>query len=88
MRFRNLTLRFLANEAIDANDTIVEAVLFDPRINLTDAIGCGLVQRIEIPSPATNLIYVTAESTLDTLGMIHASQFPTRCAAFYKDSLS
>lgn len=53
-----------------------------------DAIGCGLVQTLDIPSPATNIIYVTAESTLDTQGMIHAPQFPARCATFYKDLLS
>lgn len=43
VKFRYLTLRSLAKEAIDANDATVEAVLLDPRINLTDAIGCGLV---------------------------------------------
>lgn len=83
-----LTLGFLANEAIVTNDTAIEAVLFNPRINLTDAIACGLVRTFEIPSPATNLLYVDAVRFLDPLGMIHAPPSPARCAAFFKDSLS
>lgn len=31
---------------------------------------------------------MTAERILDTLEMIHGPQFPARCAAFYKNSLS
>lgn len=65
----------------------LQVAIFDPRINLTDAVNCGLVQLVQVPHAATNIFYITAEQITDTLGMIVPP--PTEgCAALYKEALS
>lgn len=65
----------------------MEVAFFDPRINLTDAVACGLVQMVQVPHAATNIFYITAERITDTLGMI-VPPATERCTALYKEALS
>jgi hypothetical protein len=64
------------------------AAIYDPRIDLANALDCGLVALTEIPALASNTFTVIAQKTVDTLGMIPAPETPEICAGFYASTLS
>jgi hypothetical protein len=66
----------------------IHAILFDPRISLEKALSCGLVALTEIPALASNTFAITAESTLDTPGVIQPSSAQSGCRDFYTQTFA
>jgi hypothetical protein len=66
----------------------VFGAVYDPRIDLVQALRCGLVAFTEIPAMGSNTFTITAESITDALNQVKPSDDDTLCQSFYKDTLT
>jgi hypothetical protein len=66
----------------------IHATLFDSRVDLSEALRCGLIALTEIPALASNTFTITAESTHDILGVIQPSNAQPGCREFYAQTLA
>lgn len=68
----------------------VFAALYDPRIDVTKALHCGLIAFTEIPAMGSNTFTIFAETIKDTLGYVkpEKSNDDADCEKFYTQVLS
>jgi len=67
----------------------VFAVIYDTRVNLADALRCGLLSLTEIPAMGSTTFTIFAESMTDKLGYVRppASSNDQACENFYTETL-
>lgn len=68
----------------------VFAVMYDTRVNLTDALRCGLLSLTEIPAMGSTTFTIFAETMTDRFGYVKpaASSDNQTCESFYTETLS
>lgn len=64
------------------------AVLYDPQVNLSTALHCGLVAFTEMPAMGLHTFTFTAETLIDELSIVKPPEDDSDCEIFYKKTLS